>query len=74
VAADAVGLPAELERELERQPLEADDVDGGMARRDKRRLTAELPHRGDRCGPTLGGAIFAFEDERARTVSSTAAR
>ena len=54
VAADPVRLPPALQRELDGQPLERDDVDGGMAGQDERRLAAQLFERGDRGDGALG--------------------
>ena len=51
--------------EVERQELEADDVDHRVARRHERDVAAELPQRRGRLGGPRGGAALALEHEAA---------
>ena len=65
VAADHVRVGTARLCELEREQLEADDVDDRVARRHERDVAAELAQRRGRFGGARNGAALALEHEAA---------
>src|SRR6266540_3411213 len=68
VSADQVGIHASRLSEVERQELEADDVDDRVHGRHERRLAAELSEGAHGAGRSLGGAALALEHEGANRL------